>query len=54
MIKTWVIFLMIVGIGILADDITVIYNAVGAICATSSGFLLPCGFYILLIRKKNK
>jgi hypothetical protein len=53
-LKTGVIYVLIVVVGIWSDDITVVYNAIGAICATSSGFLLPCGFYILLVQRKKK
>lgn len=45
---------MVVGVGVFAEDITVVFNAVGGICSTSNMFFLPCSFYILLLRKEGK
>lgn len=45
---------VIVAVSMLTDDITVVFNAIGAICSTSNLIFLPYSFYILLIRKKDK
>jgi amino acid permease len=39
-----------VGLAMALDDIEVVFNAVGAICATSIGMLLPCYFYVRLTK----
>ena len=47
---------MIVGVAILLDNIEVVFNAAGAICAASIAILLPCFFYfrLIVIRKQPK
>lgn len=53
-IYTFGIYLVIAGVSISVDNIAVVFNAIGAICSTSIGVLLPCFFYFQLVRKKNK
>lgn len=36
------------------DDIEVVFNAIGAICSTSIALLLPCYFYIRLVKIKEQ
>lgn len=48
------IYSVIILVGVLADDIEVVFSIVGAICATSIGALLPMYFYVNLISKKRK
>lgn len=53
-IYTFSIYVVVVGTGVLLDDIEVVFNIVGAVCSTSIGILLPCFFYFILVIKKNK
>lgn len=48
------VFALIVAVGLSVEDITIVFNAVGAICSTSNTFFLPCIFYVALIKKKEK
>lgn len=52
--KSLVVFGLIVAVGLSVEDITIVFNAVGAICSTSNIFFLPCIFYIMLVKKKGK
>jgi len=45
---------VIVGVGISVDDIELVFNAIGAVCSSSIGVLLPCFFYFKLVSKKRK
>ena len=42
------------GISIGVDDIEVVFNAVGAICAASVTPLFPCLYYVSLIIQKKQ
>ena len=43
---------MAIGIGV--DDIEIVFNAVGAICAASVTPLFPCLYYVCLIVQKKQ
>lgn len=51
---TFGVLLFIAGVSLSVDNIAIVYNAIGAICSTSIGVLLPCLFYFELVRKKKK
>lgn len=54
LVYTLGLFAVTIGLAMALDDIEVVFNAVGAICATSIGMLLPCYFYIRLIKIKEQ
>jgi amino acid permease len=48
------IYLAIVIVSIVVDNIESVFNIVGAICSTSISTLLPCFFYVKLIRLRKQ
>jgi len=51
---TFGIYLVIVGVALGVDDIEAVFNVMGAICASSISILLPCFYYIMLMRKQGQ
>jgi len=45
---------VIVGVAVGVDSIEAVFNFIGAICSSSIGFLLPCFYYVMLIKKKKQ
>ena len=53
-VYTLLIYAVVIGVAMGVDDIEIVYNAIGAICSTSIVVVLPCLFYVRLIKKNNK
>ena len=51
---TLVIYLVMVGVSLLVDDIEIVFNAIGGLCTSSIGFLMPCYFYVRLTMQKRR
>ena len=54
MLYTFILYLVVITIAILVDDIEDIFNLVGAIAANALSFILPSLFYVMLVKKKSK
>ena len=48
------IYLVIVVVSVLVDNIESVFNVVGAVCSTSISTLLPCFFYVKLIKLRKQ
>lgn len=46
-------FVIVVAVAILVGDIGPIFNVVGSIDAVAISYVLPCGFYLRLSKKKK-
>lgn len=54
MVYTIGIYLAIVGVSVGVDSIESVFNVVGAVCSTSISTLLPCFFYVQLVRLRRQ
>lgn len=48
------IYLVMVGVSLVVNDIEIVFNAIGGICTSSIGFLMPCYFYVRLTMQKRR
>lgn len=51
---TLLIYLIMVGVALGVNDIEIVFNAIGGLCTSSIGFLMPCYFYFRLVMQKKK
>jgi hypothetical protein len=52
-VYSFIIYLIIIGVGISVEDVESVFNLVGAVCSSSIGMLLPAYFYFMLVIKKK-